>query len=306
MPTRMTEVVAPIVRPLAGVSGLRRGPWILASALLLAGCQGKVTLDLATDAPADRNIQQVNATLAGLEFRKDDGSTETLSFNDGQPVNLFDYLDGNTFRMFTDEDLPDGTYNGVRLTFDDNPADDPQVVDADGNSFPLTIAAGDYVDLDFTFQEDESSDDAFTLTLDLRESLIFDDTDDEYTLQPHLRSIESGRSGQVTGIVNITCPAGSTLVQGGAVYLFAGQDVEPDDRDGAGVEPYATTDVYATTDGQSAYALRFLPAGDYTIAITCDGDQESPDTDDSSDMDFRMIDNVQVDEDRTLRKDFTG
>jgi hypothetical protein len=159
--------------------------------------------------------------------------------------------------------------------------------------------------LSFSIDEDESSEDAFTLTLDLRQSLIFNDDDDEYTLQPHLRSIEDGTSGEITGFVDITCPSGTSLADGGAVYLFTGQDVEPDDRDGVGVEPFATTDLFQTTDARRAYGLRFLPEGDYTIAVTCEGNLESPDTDEDE-MDFQMTDNVQVDEDRTVRVDFTN
>ena len=294
---RVTQAFAP--------AASRRAPaaMILMSALALAGCEGQVTADMVTDAPADVSIQQVNASITGLEFRKDDGGTETLSFTDGQPVNLLDYLDGNAFRLFTDEELPDGTYTGVRLTFEDDPADDPVIVDADGDSFPLTIAEGDYADLNFSIEEDESSEDAFTLVLDLRQSLTFNDDDDEYTLQPYLRAVGEGTSGEITGAVDITCPTGTSLADGGAVYLFTGEDVEPDDRDGAGVEPFATTDVFQTTDGSRAYGLRFLPEGDYTIAVTCEGDLESPDTDDD-DMDFQMMDNVQVEEDRTVRVDF--
>lgn len=305
MTTRVTQALAPLSRRLAESVSSRGGAVavVLLSALLLVGCEGQVTVDMVTDAPANRSIQQVNASITGLEFLKDDGGTETLSFNDGQPVNLLDYLDGNALRLFTDEELPEGTYTGVRLTFEEDPADDPVVIDADGDSFPLTIAEGDYADLSFTIDEDESSEDAFTLTMDLRQSLIFNDDDDEYTLQPHLRSVEVGRSGEITGFVDITCPTGTALTDGGAVYLFTGQDVEPDDRDGAGVEPFATTDVFPTTDGRQAYGLRFLPEGDYTIALTCEGDLESPDTDDS-DMDFERTDNVQVDEDRTVRVDF--
>lgn len=276
---------------------------VLVSALALAGCEGQVTVDMVTDAPADRSIQQVNVSLTGVELLKDDGSTETLSFNDGQPVNLLDYLDGNAIRLFTDEELPDGTYTGVRLTFEDDPEDDPTVVDSDGDDFPVTISQGDYADVDFTIEEDESSETAFTLTLDLRQSLSFDDGDDEYTLQPYLRAVGEDNYGEITGYVDISCPSDSSLTDGGAVYLFSGQDVEPDDRDGSGVEPFATTDVYNTTDGRQAYGLRFLPEGDYTIAITCEGDLENPETDDD-DMDFEITDNVEVEEDNTVRVDF--
>lgn len=289
----------------SGVSRSGARAIVLLAGLLLAGCQGQVTVDMVTDVPADRRIQRVNASITGLEFRKDNGGTKKLSFTAGQPVNLLDYLDGNALRVFTNEDLSEGTYTGVRLTFEADPADDPVIVDADGDTFPLTIAEGEYADLKFTVEKDKSSSDSFTLTLDLRQSLIFNDADDEYTLQPHLRSVEAGESGQITGFVDTTCPSGSSLANGGAVYLFTGEGVEPDDRDGAGVEPFATTDVFQTTDGRRAYGLRFLPPGDYTIAVTCEGNLENPDTDENE-MDFQRTDNVRVEEDRTVRVDFAN
>jgi hypothetical protein len=270
-----------------------------ATALLLAGCQGQVTVDLATDAPADRNIQQVTASITGLEFRKDDGTLETVSFNNGELVDLLDYLDGDAFRLFTNEDLPDGSYSGVRLTFDTDAADDTQVVDVNGNTTPLVLAAGNYADIDITVKNNSSSKDSVTLTLDLRQSLSFDSDDNEYTLQPFLRSVVTGDAGQITGTVNVTCPTGTSLATGGAVYLFVG-DVTPDDRDGIGVEPYATTEV-ATGGG---YALRFLPAGDYTLAVTCRGNEEDPDSDD--DLDFQNVDTVRLDENENQRFDFTN
>lgn len=306
MLTRVTQVLAPLSHRLARLVTSQRGTgaMVLLSALALAGCEGQVSVDMVTDAPADRSIAQVNASLIGVEFLKDDGGTETLEFNDGEPVNLLDYLDGNAIRLFTDEELPEGTYTGVRLLFEEDPADDPTVVDADGDSFVLTIEAGEYADLNFSIEDDESSDDSFTLTLDLRQSLIFDDDNDEYTLRPYLRSIAEGESGAITGYVDISCPTGTSLTDGGAVYLFSGEDVEPDDRDASGVEPFATTDVYSTTDGRQAYALRFLPEGNYTIAVTCEGDLENPDTDDG-DMDFEVTQNVEVEEDSTIGVDFT-
>lgn len=271
-----------------------------ASVLLLAGCQGQVSVDLGTDAPADRDIQQVTASIAGLEFRKDDGSLETLSFNNSELVDLLDYLDGSPIRLFTDEELPEGDYSGVRLVFDTDAADDTQVVDVNNNATPLVVTAGNYADVDISVDEDSSSSDSITLTLDLRQSLSLDSDGDEYTLQPFLRSVSTDDAGQITGTVNVTCPTGSTLAQGGAVYLFQGEDVVPDDRDGTGVEPYATTEV-STAGG---YTLRFVPSGDYTIAVTCSGDEEDPASND--DLTFRGTDNVQLDRNESLRFDFTS
>lgn len=277
-----------------------------AAACSLLASSGQVTADLATDVPADRDIDQVNITLAGLEFRKADGTVKTLAFRAGEPVNLMDYLisfDHTPLRVFTNEELPEGRYTGVRLAFDTDPADDDEVVDVDGASTSLVLAEGNYADFDFSVDDNESSSESVTLTLDLRQSLSLNSADDEYTLQPYLRSVSTRDAGEINGSVVITCPVSQPLAEGGAVYLFQGSDVVPDDRDDIGVEPYATTEIYPTqTAGQFAYQLRYLPAGDYTIAVTCRGDAEDPST--HEDLEFRLIGNVELGRGETLRRDF--
>jgi hypothetical protein len=69
--------------------------------------------------------------------------------------------------------------------------------------------------------------------------------------------------------------------------------VTPDDLDGVGVEPFATTSVErspATT--ALVYSLRFLPAGDYTLALTCNGYEDELGVDD--DLRFRNVTNVRI------------
>jgi len=283
-------------RPLfTRVTGRRRSTCgaALALGLLLVGCEGgRFSADLATDAPGDPQIARVEVSLLGLEFRKSDGTNATLEFNTGEIVNLLDLLSGSPLRLFTSEKLPDGTYTGVRLLFD--PAQDAVAVTADGNEFPVLLADGAFAVADFTVNQNDSSRESLTLTLDLRQSLSFDDGNDEYTLTPLLRSVRTREAAQIEGNVNVTCPVGTSLTQGGAVYLFVGEDVTPDDLDDAVTEPYATSSVVVdSASGQLTYALRFLPAGNYTLALTCRGDADDPGADD--DLEFRSISNVQID-----------
>ena len=85
--------------------------------------------------------------------------------------------------------------------------------------------------------------------------------------------------------------------------LFAGRDVTPDDLDGAGAEPYATTRVtLATGDDEVRYALRHLEPGDYTLAVTCRGDLEALGQDD--DLRFRGARNVALESDESTEVDF--
>jgi Domain of unknown function (DUF4382) len=265
---------------------------------LLAGCQGQVSVDLTTDPAADPNLSEVVAQVLGLEFARDDGTTETLEFTASEAVNFLDYQNGILLNLFTDEELPTGTYTGVRLLFDTD-ENGRFVTDDLGRQFPLLLATGNYADFDLTVEDRRSSSESLTLTLDLRQSLYFTVRNGEYTLQPYLRSVPTDDASILEGTVAISCPAGTSLLEGGAVYLFRGQDVEPDDRDGNGVEPYATTSLILNSlTAQFGYRLLDVPPGDYTIAATCRGNREDPTIDTL--MTFRGTRNVEVDSDEVI------
>jgi hypothetical protein len=280
-----------------GPGGIAR--WsVLALLALLAGCEGDVTTDLATELPADPNITQVVANLRGVEFTKDSGGTDTLEFNASERVNLIDLsTDNGALRLFTSERLSSGNYTGVRLLFDEDRADDAFVGKLAGTQFRLNFADGNVAPLSFNVKDNERSSDSFTLVLDLRKSLSFDNN--EYTLTPALRSVQTSEMGRIEGTVSITCAAGS--LERGAVYLFQGRDVTPDDIDGTGVEPFATAPIFTSTIGGSFfYTLRYLPAGDYTLAVTCFGNDDDPTTDDN--LQFRNAVNVRLGDRETITR----
>ena len=280
----------------------RRATTALSALLLLAGCDGRFTADLGTEVPADPQIAQLRVSLLGLEFRKEDGAAATLEFSAGEPLDLLDLSTGEPLRLFTGEQLSSGRYTGVRLLFDEG--DDPTVTTTGGDVFPVVLVDGAFAVVDFTVKDDESSQESLTLTLDLRQSLAFDEVEDEYTLIPHLRAVRSGDAAQIAGGVNVACPAGTSLILGGAVYLFVGTDVTPDDIDGVAPEPYATTAVLPDANsGELAYALRFLAPGDYTLAPTCRGNEDEPDADD--DLEFGDAGNATVDAGEVLQRNLT-
>jgi hypothetical protein len=285
------------------ISGRRRVMALLSLGLLLAGCEGgRFTGDLATDAPADPGITQIQVSLLGLEFRTSDGANPTLEFSSGEPLDLLDLVTGEPLRLFTSEQLPAGTYSGVRLLFDESA--DATVVDADGLEFPLVLADGAFAPVDFTVEDNDrdGSSESLTLMLDLRQSLEFDSVNDEYQLIPHLRAVRTGDAAQIEGTVTAACPAGTSLAQGGAVYLFTGLDATPDDIDGLDADPHATTRVVVDSiSGQVSYALRFLESGEYTLAATCLGDIDLVDTDD--DLQFQSVTDAEPGDGEVLRVD---
>jgi len=271
-------------------------------AVLLAGCEGRFSADLATDPPADPQINQLQVSLLGLELRRSDGATATLKFSAGEPVDLLDLTQGDPMRLFTGEELPAGQYTGVRLLFDEGM--DATVVSTNGDVFPVLLSDGAFAQVDFTVEDDESSSELLTIMLDLRQSLRFDDVDDEYALTPLLRTVRTGDAALVQGAVSTTCPAGTTLILGGAVYAFAGADVTADDLDGATPEPYATTGVVLNSDsGQFSYALRFLRAGDYTLALTCRGNEDELGADDQ--LEFGDGVNLTIQADDVLQRNLS-
>jgi hypothetical protein len=269
--------------------------WIatIVAGTLLAGCDGVFTVDLGTNPPADPAIADVQANLLGVELRKADSTSTTLEFRDSEPVDLRDLASASTpLRLFTSETLPTGDYTGIRLLFDT--AVDAKVVDTAGATFPMRLAAGNFAGMDFTVEEDKRSTETLSLALDLRQSLAFDETTDEYTLTPVLRSVQTAAAAQVSGTVSVACPTGSTMLEDGAVYLYQGTNVDPDDLDGAGAEPFATTRIVQepVSGGALTYALRFLPAADYTLALTCKGDDDALGA--SNDLVFSNTQNISL------------
>src|SRR5688500_4866626 len=134
------------------------GSLVMLLAALLAGCdEPRFTADLATDPPSDPDITGVEVNLLGLEFRRADGSETTLEFNDGELIDLLALQTGDPLRVFTDEELHTGRYTGVRLLFDSDETDNTVFTDTDGD-FPLRLAAGPFVAVDFTVEAEEESD----------------------------------------------------------------------------------------------------------------------------------------------------
>ena len=259
--------------------------------LLLGGCDGTLTADLSTDPPADTSIRNVQVNLLGLDFRKSDGSSTTLEFNSGEFVDLVDFQIRDSMRLFTNEGLPAGSYTGVRLLFDDDVSENV-VTDRDGD-IPLALADGAYAAVDFSVEDEQSSNEKLSLMLDLRQSLSYEKAKKRYTLTPALRSVSTDEAARIEGVVTVVCPLDPLLVPGEAVYLFAGTGVTPDDLDGAGVEPFATTSVERSAATTTlVYSLRYLPAGHYTLALTCNGYEDELGVDD--DLRFRNVTNVRI------------
>lgn len=270
----------------------------------LVGCEGTVTLDMGTTPAADPGIVDVVVEIDGIELNGSDG-TETLRFDDPVRVDLLDYVDGNLFRLFTDEELPDGRYTSIRLLFDPDEEEDDFVGWFDNEDFEINVVEDvQAADVTFSVDKNDSSREDVVITLDVRQSLSFNDDTNVYTLNPVVRGVRTDDAGRIVGTVTLNCPSGTALEQGGAVYLFSGEGRTPDDRDGQDEEAYLTTRL--TIDSGTAaiprYTFTHVPEGDYTIAVTCNGDEDDAATND--DVRFQESTNVRVRAEEIATVDF--
>ena len=136
------------------------------------------------------------------------------------------------------------------------------------------------------------------LDFDLRKSITDPNgSDPDYILRPTVRLINSAASGSITGTVD---PTLITLIGSNncSIYVYDGHDAKVDDVyipisvsiPDTQNNPVNTTKV--TNNGSYTYTAAFLPEGNYTIAMTCEGMNDSASIDDT--LIFSEAQNVMV------------
>lgn len=276
----------------------------------LGGCEdGRVGIELSADRPAAAATQQVVVTIEGLTLQRDDGGEDRINLDEPLRVDLMRY-DGQGFALLDGEALDAGDYTGIRLRFrdSDNSDTDNYVIDANGGQRPLKINASEttFEPLNLKVKKSGKSY-VIQLRLDLRLSLSA--SGNTRTLTPVLRAARDTKAATVSGTVKTSlvtassCRDGRSNGVGVAVYAFRGRDIEPDDRNGAEPDPIASSPVLQNGSGNWNYTLGVLAPGDYTLALTCDGDREDALSDDDLDFD-NSTHNLSLDEGDDQDQDF--
>lgn len=245
---------------------------------MLAACEdGRIDVSLSADRPAT-SLQSVVVSIDGLVLRRADNSEDTINFDTPLVIDLLDY-DTASFPLLDGEALDAGDYNGIRLRLRDTGSNDNFVVDASGLRRSLSLVGADaFEPLLFTVKDGGGKRYALDLRLDLRLSLAA--SGETRSLKPVLRATRSTRAASVSGSVSDSlvrgtrCQGSGVAGVGVAVYAFNGSGVTPDDMDGSQPDPIASAPVLSDGGGSWSYRLRLLPPGDYTLALTCDGDIE--------------------------------
>ncbi|MEM9401013.1 MAG: DUF4382 domain-containing protein [Pseudomonadota bacterium] len=280
-------------------------------ALALAGCGGgssfnepafdapaapsTVTL-LVTDAPID-TVQAVNVQFAAIALQDSLGNTVELPLATPDAVDLLQLQGGTTATLVGGAEIPPGSYTSFRLRVN---ASFDSVFDSfavrNGGQIEIEVPGGE-IDVPGSLQFAEGQSASLVIDWDLRQSLTEPLGQPGFVLQPGIRLLDTASSGSLSGTVSdlliddalngdATCANDLMADTGNAVYVYDGTVEAPDDIQPGDVSPLTTATV--SFDGaRYAYSVGFLGAGNYTLALTCQGLADDPETDDA--VEFALV-----------------
>ncbi|WP_049824334.1 DUF4382 domain-containing protein [Desulfurivibrio alkaliphilus] len=246
-----------------------------------------------TDAPV-AEATAVWVQFSGVELQSSSHGRQTFDFSEEpKQIDLLALEGGGSELLLDEVSLPAGNYQWVRLMVDTEPGVlDSYLVSATGEH-ELTIPSGDQTGLKLIrgFVVPAGGHADFTIDFDLRKSVVGDD-EKGYKLRPTLRMVDNSEVGAVIGHVDIANLCGSE--EGAAVYVFPGPDTSPVDINiNEEQGPLVVAPVrFNEEEGQYCYRAAFLTAGEYTLALTCQADQDDPEATD--DIAFVEQQNVMV------------
>lgn len=278
-----------------------------------------------TDAPVD-SVTQVHLTVTAVGLKPSDGPEEKEELDEPLVVdNLLDLQGTNAVELIPFTEVPAGRYNWLRL----------YVLAGDGNTYVVEDGGGEvplyvpgqqnnvekerHVQLVSGFVVPAGGQADFTLDVDLRRALTQPANQDYYLLRPAMRIVDNTEVGVIQGSVADAlvsadnCTADPNTNKGNAVYLYQGAGATPGDiyEDDTGTalddqNPVSTANV-VQQDSTYAYEFGFVPPGDYTVAFTCQGQDDDPsvndDTGDNPRVTFSAQADVTVEADSTATAD---
>ena len=251
--------------------------------------QGTGTVEVGiTDAPVDSAeavvIHFTEAILHGPDGNTTVPVTDPVTGDPGRSIDLLQLQGGMWTGLFTDV-VTAGQYSWIRLTLDLSQS----YIQINGQQYALRCTScennGYRLNRSFTVATDSTM--ALMLDFDLRKSITDPSSSLDYILRPTVRVVETVASGVITGEIDPSLIANLGGFTGCSVYAFEGNDALLDDVyipidmaiPAEQNNPISTAMVYENNIYQ--YTLSFLPAGNYTVALTCDADMDSAATDDT-------------------------
>lgn len=283
----------------------------LAASLIATGCggsswtpsSGALSLNI-TDAPIDE-ADAVAVAFTGVAVKPAAGSEIEIDFSSTKVIDLLALQGDASQALLEDYSLPAGQYNWIRLAVDESAS----YVEINGAQYPLTVPSGaeSGLKLNRTFDVASQDDQGFTIDFDLRKS-VHQSGNGVYRLRPTLRIVDDSERGHISGTIaaalvdgNADCLDAAGEI-GATIYVFEGAAATPTDIniDGS-TSPLTSADVSAD-NGTYRYTVGFLPAGTYTLALTCQADED--DAEQSDTITFLTSSDAVVTEGATAQHNF--
>jgi len=276
LPARLAGIVIPLV--VTSVVGL--------SACGGGGAEtGQMKLS-AADAPVD-GAQAVVVKFTGIELTGNGGNPVTITFPQAKSIDLLNQS-GTASAVLFDQPIPAGSYGQIRvMVVADGDPGNSYITLFDGTMHGLRVPSGFETGLKLVsgFSVPSNGVVDYTIDFDLRKAITCPTGQaPECTLKPVEKLIDNTSVGNIQGVVD------STLVPNGCtpgVYLYSGAVSKPQDMDSTAAstdsdQPLASKVPVATSQPPYYYQFTFLAPGTYTVAFTCQADQDNPDQADSA------------------------
>lgn len=266
-----------------------------------------------SDAPVE-DAAKVVITVDSITFNRVGGedivvdtfTSDELGITDAETFQL-DLLEvqGNDSKLVIDSvDLPVGEYSNLRMKILDDDVNFSFVEEVStGEMKPIKVPSDELKLGGFTVAE--TSTQTFVVEFGLRQSLVHNPTPERYILKPRgVRVVELETAPTLAGTVDLNalhapgaCADKPDQTVGNVAYLYAGHgldatklgdvfisqsDSEPGAVAGTDFDPNVPADVIepyaaATVDGSSGeYVFSYLDSGDYTLAVSCQAENDDP------------------------------
>ncbi|NPU93105.1 MAG: DUF4382 domain-containing protein [Gammaproteobacteria bacterium] len=249
------------------------------------GTTGELNLAI-TDAPVD-GAEHVWITITGVKLKRTGTDEEKLVDVIGNEitVDLLALSNGTTRLLFT-ESIAAGEYQWARFQLSD-----ARIVWEGGGEDDLQLPTQDELKTSGNFSVPSNGVAHYTVDWDLRKSIVEMGGSGNYKLKPVLHLRDDDNVGYIQGYIDETYTVdactGETDIP--TLYVYNGHAIVPDDMGGAGVEPIASTKLPVTGD----FYLGMLNPGNYTLAFTCNGDMDDPETDETN-LEVEFPDTLEV------------
>jgi len=245
---------------------------------------GQMSLAVA-DAPIDGALAVV-VKFTGVELTANSGNPTTITFAQPKTIDLLNQS-GMASAVLFDQAIVPGSYGQIRLmVVADGDPSNSYITMSDGTMHGLQVPSGSQTGLKLVsgFAVPSSGVVDFTIDFDLRQAITCPPGQSPAcTLKPALRLVENSQVGSIDGTVS------AALVTAGCVpgvYLYNGTVTAPEDMNSTALatdtnQPIASMALSASSQIPYHYQFAFLEPGSYTVAFTCQADQDNPDQADS-------------------------